>query len=432
MKNRHLLHVASLFVAIAMVTGVFAGCTGSSGKKSTSSSSSKKITVLLPQNEMDTVGFMKKQTQNFEKKTGIKVELINMSWDNVADKVTAELTAGGSSYDVIEFDNSWVSKFTTNKWVVPLNKYMSSDMKSGIIPGLLKIFTSKGSVYGIPWNNDTRFFMYNKKKLAQAGISEPPKTWDELVADSKIMQKKGIVKYGFIDSYAQAQAFTNELTYLVYSFGGDYLNNGKSNVTNSSVTQAYNFLQKAVNVDKVVDPASMTSDQENAATVFCQGNTAFFLQAWAGVYEQANTPSTSKIVGDVAVAPYSIGKDSNTNVVLSLPEAMAIPSTSNNKDAAWKYMSYMSSKSFDKNKALTIGALPIYSSTFSDSDVLKKYPYWENFGKQSKNAKGLEQVLWYDQFSSAVQAESQKILLNKSSVSDGLKTLQDEVTKISQ
>ena len=39
-------------------------------------------------------------TRKFEEETGITVELINMGWDNVADRVTAEMSSGGSSYDV--------------------------------------------------------------------------------------------------------------------------------------------------------------------------------------------------------------------------------------------------------------------------------------------------------------------------------------------
>jgi len=65
-----------------------------------------KITVLLPKHEMDTIGFYETKTRQFEEETGIEVELINMGWDNVADRVTAEMTSGGSSYDVNEFDNS--------------------------------------------------------------------------------------------------------------------------------------------------------------------------------------------------------------------------------------------------------------------------------------------------------------------------------------
>jgi multiple sugar transport system substrate-binding protein len=434
MKKKHyLVSSLCLFVSLLMVLAVSTGC--SKTPSSSSSSLTKSITVMMPQNEMDTIGFMKQQTKDFEKATGIQVQLINMSWDNVADKVTTAMAAGSSAYDVIEFDNSWVSKFTANKWVVPLNSYMTSDMKTGIIPGLSKIFTVNGTTYGIPWNNDTRFFMYNKTKLDAAGISQPPRTWDQLDQDSKILQSKGLVKYGIIDGYEQGQPLSNAMTAVVYSYGGDYLKDGTGEPTVTSdvaVKNAYDFLQKAMCVDKIIDPASLTSDQQNAENVFCQGDTEFFPQAWAGVYDNANTPSSSKVVGQIAVAPYQLSGDGSSDVALSLPEAMSIPTTSKNKSLAWEYIAYMSSKTFDKNKAMTIGALPIYTSTFSDPDIVKKFPYWVQFAQQSTDARGLDTILWYDKFANAVQVESQKMLLNQESVSSGLSSLQNTLSTLYQ
>jgi len=59
------------------------------------------ITVILPKHEADLVGFWPARIKEFEEQTGIKVTLINMSWDKVADKVLAEMAAGGEAYDVI-------------------------------------------------------------------------------------------------------------------------------------------------------------------------------------------------------------------------------------------------------------------------------------------------------------------------------------------
>ena len=159
-----------------------------------------KITVLLPKHEMDTIGFYETKTRQFEEETGIEVELINMGWDNVADRVTAEMTSGGSSYDVIEFDNSWVAKFGTNEWLEPLDEYISDEMKEGIVPALLEKFTFDGKLYGICWNNDTRFLMYNKAKLAAAGIEAPATTYEELIEQTAKLQEEGLADYGYINS----------------------------------------------------------------------------------------------------------------------------------------------------------------------------------------------------------------------------------------
>ena len=125
---------------------------------------------------MDTIGFYEEKTREFEAQTGIKVELILMSWDQVADRLTADLAAGGGTYDVIELDNSWVEKYVNNGWIAPLNDYITDEMKAGIIPGLLDKFSSGDQLYGIAWNNDTRFYMYNAAKLQEIGMDHAPAT----------------------------------------------------------------------------------------------------------------------------------------------------------------------------------------------------------------------------------------------------------------
>jgi multiple sugar transport system substrate-binding protein len=434
----------SMFACLLALSIVLSACGGGgaaeTAKSSDNSSNTKsegpaeKITVLLPKHEMDNQGFMEKKTRQFEKETGITVELINMSWDNVADKITVEMAANGDSLDVIEFDNSWVAKFVTNKWVTPLDSFITEDIKNGVLPALLDKFSFSGKVYGIPWNNDTRFFMYNKKKLDDAGIKNPPKTWEEVKTQSKILMDKGLVKYGYIDSYMQAQSGMNELTFMTYSFGGNYVDaDGKVAISNNNaVKAAYEFMQNGLNKDKFIDPASISSNYETVSDVFLKGDTAFFLQAWPGVYQSANDPAKSKIVDQIAVAPNAIGVTADSGAILTLPEAMAIPENSKHKDAAWKYIKYMSTKEFDKEKAQQIGALPIWKDLFNDEELLKKYPYWKDFGSQSLKAKGLQDLLWYDQFSNIVQIESLKILLNKEDVAAGFKQIEEQSKQFNQ
>ena len=389
--------------------------------------SGSKITVLMPKHEMDTIGFYETKTREFEEETGIKVELINMGWDNVAERVTAEMTSGGSSYDVIEFDNSWVAKFGANDWLYPLDEYITDEMKEGIVPALLEKFTYDGKLYGICWNNDTRFLMYNKAMLDEAGIEAPARTYDELIEQTKKLQEAGICEYGYIDSYMQAQSGFNEFCQLVYSFGGKYLDDDGNPIMDSDpgLKAAYEYLVQAYN-DGIYDPSALMADYDTVANVFYSGSTAYMLQAWAGIYASSNDESISTIPGQVEVADYSISADGETQAVLTLPEAMAIPKTSENKDAAWKYIEFMSSKEFDKEKSKAIGALPIWSDLFQDEELLADYPYWEQFGKQSEFAKGEPDILWFDEFSNIVQIETQNIILGTNSVEDGLAAMQEQ------
>lgn len=105
---------------------------------------------------------------------------------------------------------------------------------------------------------------------------------------------------------------------------------------------------------------------------------------------------------------------------MTLPEAMSITSTSQNKEAAWKYIEFMSSRETEKAKAIALGALPIWTDLLADKELLAAYPYWENFGSQIDKATGLPSVLWYDEFVEILTVESQRIMLGEISVKTDL------------
>lgn len=378
-----------------------------------------KITVIMPRHEMDLKGIWEKQTREFEAKTGIQVEFIQMSWDEVADKVLTDLAAGGSTYDVIEFDNGWVAKFAEAGWVEPLNKYASKEYVDSLLPGLVKTFSRGKDLLGIPWNNDTRFFFYNKAMLAKAGFTEPPRTWDEVVKQATVLQQKGICKYPIAEYWNQEWALANSVAFYVYSFGGNYFDaNGKITINKDGALEALKFMTSMLREKKLVDPSSVTLSQEAAADLFYRGSSAFLFQGPPSTYNYANDPSRSKIVGQVAVARWLPGKTASVQATLTLPEAFAIPKNSKNKELAWKYISFMISKEKDKERAMEIGSLPLFSSLYNDESLLKKYPYWKQFGEQAKVARPLPQVAWYDELVQKTIVSVQSALVGQKSAKD--------------
>ena len=402
-----------------------------SGDTAAAPATGEKITVILPAHEMDTIGLHEQRTRQFEEETGIQVELINMGWDDVADKLTADLVAGGNTYDVIEFDNAWVLKFAQNDWLEPLDNYVSDEQKNGMVPGLIDKFSNDGHLYGITWNNDTRFFMFNKAKLEAAGIDKAPETWEEVIAADEALRAAGQCTNTYIDSYWQGQSGGNEIYWLVSSFGGKLIDDNGNPVMGEDpkTAAAYQFVVDGLE-SGLIDPASLTADYENAANVFYMGETALMMQAWPGVYAAANDPETSAIVDEIAVgdsAPHAAGEDF---MVLTLPEAMAIPKTSEHKDAAWKYIEYMSSHDFDKERCAAIGSLPVWTDLYSDPDLLELYPYWEQFANQITHSKGLPDLLWYDEYCNILTVESQKIFLGEVGVEEGLKEMQKQCEEV--
>lgn len=59
-------------------------------------------------------------------------------------------------------------------------------------PGGMSIYQVDGLQYGVPYNFGLVGFWYNKDLFAQAGIDEPPATWDEFLEDVQALKDAGI------------------------------------------------------------------------------------------------------------------------------------------------------------------------------------------------------------------------------------------------
>src|ERR1700753_3833337 len=70
----------------------------------------KSITVLLPSPQGATIA------AEFEKATGIHVDLQTLSWDDIRPKLVTALIAGTAPADVTEFDWSWTGQFSAADW----------------------------------------------------------------------------------------------------------------------------------------------------------------------------------------------------------------------------------------------------------------------------------------------------------------------------
>src|SRR3954469_20736177 len=76
----------------------------------------KSITVLMPSPQAATIA------ADFEKETGIHVDMQTLSWDDIRPKLVTALIAGPAPADVTEIDWSWTGQFKAADWYVPLNK----------------------------------------------------------------------------------------------------------------------------------------------------------------------------------------------------------------------------------------------------------------------------------------------------------------------
>jgi multiple sugar transport system substrate-binding protein len=139
-------------------------------------------------------------------------------------------------------------------------------------------------------------------------------------------------------------------------------------------------------------------------------------------------PTISKVSGQLKTGLVP-STDTGKSAALTLPEAYAIPKGSQHKDAAWKFIEYMTRPDTNKVLAKEIGILPIWVSLFSDPDLTAIYPFWADFQAQLPTARGLSKVTWYNDFVDITNAQLHKALAGEQTAQQALDSMASQLSK---
>lgn len=294
----------------------------------------------------------------------IKVNLEFVPYEGLHDK-TVLSQGSGSGYDVVLFDVIWPAEYAENNVLVDVTDRITADMKDGVLPGAWTTVEYTGKRYGMPWILDTKYLFYNKEILTEAGISEPPKTWADLLTQAQIIKDKGLLDHPIVWSWAQAEAAICDYTTLVSAHGGSFLVDGKPAFQSGGGLAALQYMVDSYN-SGVTNPNSKEYLEEDVRRVFQNGEAAFALN-WTYMYNLANNPAESKVAGKVGVvaAPGVDGVSSVSAVNGSM--GLGITTTSQNPDEAWSYIVFMTSQATQNDYARL--SLPIWASSYDDPAV---------------------------------------------------------------
>ena len=106
--------------------------------------------------------------------------------DSQREKMIQNAQTKSDAYDVLVTDVVWTSEFAANRVLIPLpeSEFPLDKMLKPVVD------TTKylGKFYAAPSSSDGGMLYYRTDLLKGAGITDPPKTWDELIADCKKIQ----------------------------------------------------------------------------------------------------------------------------------------------------------------------------------------------------------------------------------------------------
>ncbi|MFJ9705269.1 extracellular solute-binding protein [Streptomyces sp. NPDC101234] len=195
---------ASALVASLALTATACGGSGSDSK----SDGPVTITWWDTSNATNEAPTYKALISQFEAANkDVKVKYVNVPFDQAQNKFD---TAAGSTGapDVLRSEVGWTPAFAKKGYFLPLDGTEALADKDKFQSSLITQAQYDGKTYGVPLVTDTLALVYNKAIFAKAGITTPPKTWDELKADaSKINAKENVYGYWGSTQAYYAQTF---------------------------------------------------------------------------------------------------------------------------------------------------------------------------------------------------------------------------------
>ena len=356
----------------------------------------------------------------------IKVEIEYVAYDALHDKIITAMAASVPAYDVFLVDDIWYAEFGEKGYVLDVTDRITQEMRDKIFTSAWDITTVNGVVYGMPWLLDEKYFFYNEKLLKDAGFDAPPKTWEELVDQAKVIKEKGIAEYPIIWSWAQAEAAICDWTTLLYGNGGMMMDDaGKVAFNNEQGVATLAWMLQTID-DGVTNPASTSYLEEDVRNVFSQGKAVFALN-WVYMYDLVNFNTEQSQVTDqikMALIPVFQGNEAasssiNGSMGFSVAAKSAYP------DAAWAYVQYLTSE--DVQNRYSAHLLPMWQTSYEGESLDKLMGYTPAnattvpmFNEQFPFAHVRPKVPFYVEGSKALQLALQLALTKQKSPADAL------------
>ncbi len=384
--------LAAAGCAVALAT-LAAACSSGGGSSSSagagaSSGSSGTVTVAVVSNPLIT-GQMIPLTQSvFEKENpGINVKFATYTEGDLRAAIEKDVSTHSNSFNVVMIGPYETPLFAKNGWLVDLSKqYIASDPSydaADLLPPVAKALSYKSDLYSVPFYGESSMLYYNKTLLSAAGVTMPlHPTWTQVQAAAAKVNQPGKVAGICLRGLAGWGDNMAALDTVINTFGGEWYNmNWQAQLDSPAVSAATNFY---VNLVKNYGESGASNDSFNQLlTLYGQGKCAMWYDATVAATSIATTYPAVYAQTGYAFAP--VQKTASSGWLWSW--ALGIPQGVSDQGAAWKFVSWATSKAYDTLVAQKYGwsAVPpgTRTSLYSNPSYQKAAAAFANITLQS-------------------------------------------------
>jgi sorbitol/mannitol transport system substrate-binding protein len=353
---------------------VLAAC--SSGGSSSANSKTGTVTVAVVSNPLITSQMEPLTRSVFEKQNpGVTVKFATYTEGDLRAAIEKDVSTHSNSFNVVMIGPYETPLFAKNNWLVNLSQQFiakdSSYDASDLLPPIAKALSYKGSLYAVPFYGESSMVFYRKDLFAKAGLTMPTHpTWAQVASFAAKLNQPGKVAGVCLRGLAGWGDNMASLDTVVNTYGGQWFNmQWQPQLTSPAFTAATNFYVNLVH--KYGESGASNDSFNQLLTLYGQGKCAMWYDATVAATSIAGSyPTIFKNTG-YAFAPVNLTKSSGW----LWSWALGIPQGTADQGAAWKFVSWATSKSYDQLVAHKYGwaAVPpgTRTSLYHDPNYLK-------------------------------------------------------------
>lgn len=351
---------------------------GASGSPGGSAAAPAKLVIAAVQGG-ESAG-LKAIAPDYEQQTGISLEIVELPYADLYDKLVTTFQANDSTYDLVMLDDPWMPKFGTEGWLQPLDKSYGFTRDPDIASVVYDVGTwppprgavppsetgKEAALLGITIVGNVEMFTYRKDLTPTA-----PATWDDVLANAKAQNQAGFA--GYVIRGKATNPVVADFLPILWSFGGDVFDeNWNVTIDNDASMSAVRFLVDDLKAVAQQGPAE--TDAADRARLLAIGE-GYQSTIWPGeVTDITANPDVSQEIDNLAYIPMPAGP-SGKGFGMMGNWLLGIPTAATNGQAAADFITWMTESATQKMYAER-GGIPSRTSILNDATLAAENPYF--------------------------------------------------------
>ncbi|MBI3786113.1 MAG: sugar ABC transporter substrate-binding protein [Deltaproteobacteria bacterium] len=355
----------------------------------------------------------------------IQVRVQQIPWSAAHEKLLTAFV-GDSMPDVFQLGNTWLPELVALGAVGAIEPQVMDGLDlDDYFPGILDTNRIDGSLWALPWYVDTRLLFYRSDLLAEAGYTNPPRSWD---AWMEMMH--AIKQHGGSDHYAAFLPLREWQTPVILALqrGAELLreHDQHGNFEGEPFRAAFNFYVELFR--RGLAPASGDSQVANVYSDFAAGYFTFYVTGpWNLGELQARLPAG--LNDRWTTAPMPSPNDTYPGISLAGGSSLAVFRGTRHEASARQLIAFLSEPAQQVEFYRLTGDLPARRTAW-ESDALRQNTRAQAFREQLQALRSTPKIPEWERIADKIMLYAERAVRGDLTVDAALAALDADVEVI--